>query len=211
MCPTPLEGLATNGIVHFDPNAYIRDGVSQYISEQDAYLPFDRPLYATPCPTMNYPQPPMVMHPQPHRDVYVRHEKRTSPWTAGIIGVVLGGLAAFLGYELFKGKEYHIDGGQVKEKAKGVWGSIKDFAGNAKDKVVSFFKGKKGESAVDKVVTAAAQGVNKVQNGFFKTKWRKTKIAAGIAASLGVVYLAYRLITGRNHKAAATSSSGGHE
>lgn len=202
MCPTPLEGLATNGIVHFDPNAYIRDGVSEYISEQDAYLPFDRPLYATPYPGMNYP-PPVVIHEQPHRDVYVRHEKHSSSWGAGIIGAVLGGLAAFLGYKLFKDKEYHISGGQVKEKAKGLLDKAGDALKGAKDKVVSFFKGKKGESAVDKVVTAAAQGVNKVQNGFFKTRFRKTKIAAGIAAGLGVVYMAYKFITGRNHKAAA--------
>lgn len=202
MSSAAVQGLARNGIIHFDPEAYIRDGVSEYIAGQDAYLPFDQPLYATPYPGMNYP-PPVVMQEQPHRDVYIRHEKHTSPWTAGIIGAVLGGLAAFLGYELFKGKDYHISGGEVKEKAQGIWENAKDLAKSAKDKVSSFIKGKKGESAVDKVVAEAAQGVNKVQNGFFKTRFRKTKIAAGIAAGLGVVYLAYKFITGRNHKAAA--------
>lgn len=202
MCPTPLEGLATNGIVHFDPNAYIREGASQYIAEQDAYLPFDRPLYATPYPGMNYP-PPVVMHEQPHRDVYVRHEKHSSSWGTAIIGALAGALALFAGYELFKDKEYHITGGQVKEKAQGLWEDTKDLAKGAKDKIGSFFKGKKGESVVDKVVVEAAKGVSKVQNGFFKTRFRKTKIGIGIAAGLGVVYLGYKFITGRSHKAAS--------
>lgn len=204
MYPMTLERLVPNGMAY--SNAY---ALSQSFDLQDAYLPLDRPLYATPSYPMTAYPPPVMQQP-PHRDVYVRHEKHMSSWAAGIIGAALGGLAAFLGYELLKDKEYHIDGGQVKEKAKGLLEKTGDLLKGAKDRVVSFVKGDKGASAVDKVVTAAAQGVNKVQNGFFKTRWRKTKIAAGIAASLGVVYLAYKLITGRNHKAAAPSH-GGHE
>lgn len=211
MSSASVQGLARNGIIHFDPDAYIRDGASEYVTEQDAYLPFDKPLYATPYPGAVYP-PPAVMQPQPHKDVYIRHEKHSSSWGAGIIGVVLGALAAFCGYELLKDKDQHhiIDGTQVKEKAKGFWGSIKDFAVNTKDKVASWFKGKKGVSSVDKVVNVAAQGAKKVQDGFFQTRFRKTKIAVGIAACVGVVYLAYKLITGRNHKA-ETKSHDGHQ
>lgn len=215
MCPTPIEGLATNGIVHFDPDAYIRDGASQYVSEQDMYLPFDRPLYATPYPAYAVP----VMRPeQPHKDVYIRHEKHSSfSWGTALISAIVGGIATFLGYELLKDKdnktissaasEVKSDivtgaknaGVKVKEKAKGFFASAKDFVVNCKDKVVSWFKGKKAESSVDKVVNEAAKNSNNVQTGFFKTRFRKTKIGLGIAAGLGVLYLVYKSFVGKSN------------
>jgi hypothetical protein len=225
MCSTPLEGLATNGIVHFDPNAYIRDGASQYIAEQDVGLPFDRPLYATPFPGGIYPVP--VMHPeQPHRDVYIRHEKHSSPWGTAIIGTAVAALATYLGYELFKDKdpatvtptgkpdakpnakaEPAAIGEKVKDKAKGFYEDAKDFATETKDKVVGWVKGKKGESEVDKVVNEAARGSVKEQTGFFKTRFYKTKIGLGIVAAAGALYALYRVFAGRSHKAPAQSHS----
>lgn len=238
MCPTPIEGLATNGIVHFDPDAYIRDGVSEYISEPDSYLPFDRPMYASPFPA-GYPAP--VMRPQqPYRDVYTRHEhheKHSGSWLGILAGAAVGALGTVLGYEILKDKDNTAKSGaapevkpeatpesktegkpdikttitetgeKVKEKAKGFWGNVKDFAKRTKDRVVSWVQGKKSESSVDKVVNDAAKGPIKEQTGFFKTRFRKTKIGLGIAAGLTVLYMIYKAFTGRSKHSAHSQNS----
>jgi hypothetical protein len=213
MCSSSVEGLATNGIVHFNPEAYIRDGAAQYIAQENMELPFDRPLYATPFPPV-YAVP--VINPgQPRRDVYVRHEKHSSSWTGPIIGAVVGALAAYLGYEVFKDKDHVVGSPEVKpevkatpkitvekakEKAKGLLGECKDGLVGAKDKFVGWVKGKKVESEVDKVISEAAKNPAKEQKGFFATRFYKTKIALGVAASLAVLYTVYKAFTGKSKK-----------
>jgi len=220
MCPTPIEGLATNGIVHFDPEAYLKDGSSQYVSEQSFELPFDRPLYATPFPPA-YAVP--VINPgQPYRDVYVKHEeKHSSSWTGAFIGTVVGALATYLGYEAFKGKGHVVGspevkpevkpdakatlkttGEKMKKGTKGFLDGCKAYAIGAKDKFVGWVKGKRVETEVDKVISEAAKNPAKEQKGFFATRFYKTKIALGVAASLAVLYAVYKAFTGRSQQSA---------
>lgn len=228
-----VQGLARNGIVHFDPDLYIREGVAQYVEPDDGYLPFDRPLYATPFP-LGYPVP--VMQPeQPHKDVYVRHEKHSSSWGTAIIGAAVGALATYLGFELFKDKNKAVvrpletaseakteaktevksdvktEAGSTVEKAKestkGFFADLKDLAIETKDKIVGWVKGKKVESEIDKVVNDAARNSASVQKGYFKTRFQKTKIALGIAAAGTALYVIYNWISGRNHNAKAQNNS----
>lgn len=223
MSSAHVQGLARNGIIHFDPDAYIRDGVAHYVEQDDGYLPFDRPLYATPYP-WGYRVP--VMQPeQPHRDVYVRHEKHSSSWAGPIIGAIAGALGVYLGIKLFADKkeilinqdgtrvdvkaEAKAAGEKVKEGAKGFFEDAKDVAKETKDKVVGWFKGRKVESDIDKVVNEASRNPASVQKGYFKTRFQKTKIALGIAAGAAVLYTIYKFFTGRSHNA-APPSNGGH-
>lgn len=219
MSSAHVQGLARNGIIHFDPDAYIRDGVAHYIEQDDGYLPFDRPLYATPFP-LGYRVP--VMYEQPQKDVYVRHEKHSSSWAGPIIGAIIGALGVYLGCQLFKDKNEIVlnpDGTKaevkrdVKAEAKAVGEKVKEgakgFFEDAKDKVVGWFKGRKVESDIDKVINEASKNSASVQKGYFKTRFQKTKIALGIAAGATVLYTIYKFLTGRSHNA-ATSSSGGH-
>lgn len=235
-----VQGLARNGIIHFDPDAYIRDGVAHYVEQDDGYLPFDRPLYATPFP-LGYRVP--VMQPeQPHKDVYVKHEKHSSSWGAAIIGAAIGALGMYLGYEFFKDKEKVVvkpvetspeakpevksdvkadakaevkteaksTAEKAKEGTKGFFADVKDLAVETKDKVVGWFKGKKVESEIDKVVNDAARNPAPVQKGYFKTRFQKTKIALGIAAAGAALYVVYNWIFGRSHNSSAPPNSGGH-
>lgn len=217
-----IQGLARNGIVQFDPEAYIQDGVTHYMAQDEGYLPLDRPLYATPYP-WGY-RVPVMQPPEPHRDVYVRHEKHSS-WAGPIIGTLIGALAVYLGIKLFKDKneilinpdgtrvdvkaEAKAAGEKVKEGAKGFFADAKDVARETKDKVVGWFKGRKVESDIDKVVNEASRNPASVQKGYFKTRFQKTKIALGIAAGAAVLYTVYKFITGRSHNS-APPSNGGH-
>lgn len=227
MSSAHVQGLARNGIIHFDPDAYIRDGVAHYVEQDDGYLPFDRPLYATPFP-LGYRVP--VMYEQPHKDVYVRHEKHSSSWAGPIIGAIIGALGVYLGYQFFKDKnetvlnpdgtkaevkrdvkaEAKATGEKVKEGAKGFFEDAKDVAKETKDKVVGWFKGRKVESDIDKVINEASRNPASVQKGYFKTRFQKTKIALGIAAAATVLYTVYKFLTGRSHNAPAPSNGGGH-
>lgn len=220
MSSTPVQGLARNGIIHFDPDAYIRDGVAQYVEQDDAYLPFDRPLYATPFP-VGY-RVPVIYPEQPHHDVYVKHEKHSSSWGGPIIGAIAGALAMYLSYTTLKNKDTAVvkpveakpevkpdvktDAKSTVEKAKegtkGFFADVKDLAKETKDKVVGWFKGKKVASEIDKVVNEAAKNPASVQKGYFKTRFYKTKIGLGIAAAGTVLYMIYKSLTGKSHQGA---------
>lgn len=229
-----VQGLARNGIIHFDPDAYIRYGVAQYVEQDDGYLPFDRPLYATPY--VGYP-PPTMRQEQPHHDVYVKHEKHSSSWGAAIVGAIIGALGMYLGYEFFKDKDKTVvkpvetkpevkpevkseaktdvkteaksTVEKAKEGTKGFFADVKDLAVETKDKVVGWFKGKKVESEIDKVVNDAARNPASVQKGYFKTRFYKTKIALGIAAAATALYIVYNWFAGKSHDS-AQSHGGGH-
>lgn len=233
-----VQGLARKGIINFDPDAYIKEGIAEYMEQDDAYLPFDRPLYSTPY--VGY-RAPMMRPEQPHHDVYVRHEKHSSSWGPAIIGAAVGALATYLGYELFKDKEKSVVNPietkpeikpeakpevkseaksdvkpeakstveKAKEGTKGFFTDLKDLAGETKDKVVGWFKGKKVESEIDKVVNDAARNPASVQKGYFKTRFYKTKIALGIAAAATALYIVYNWFAGKSHDS-AQSHGGGH-
>lgn len=221
MSSAHVQGLARNGIIHFDPDAYIRDGVAHYTERDEGYLPFDKPLYASPY----VPYGITYVNPEPHQDVYVRHDKHSSSWAGPIIGTLIAALGVYLGYKLFADKkeivlnpdgtrvdikaEAKAAGEKVKEGAKGFFADAKDVAKETKDKVVGWFKGRKVESDIDKVVNEASRNPASVQKGYFKTRFQKTKIALGIAAGAAVLYTIYKFFTGRSHKA-APSSNGGH-
>lgn len=98
-----LENLSSNGIVNFDAEAYVKEGHSKYAEnhENDAYLPFDKPLLATPHLYGVQPGPHLGGHPE--IDAFISHKKEHPPlnWKQILIGLGAAGLATFGGIKLF--------------------------------------------------------------------------------------------------------------
>lgn len=189
-----MDNLARYGIVSFSPEAYVMDGVSQYVAEQNSELPFDRPLYAN--PHIHYGGG-YVNTGYPPRDVYVRHEERSNSWLGGLIGAALGGLATYLGIKyLGDGKANPAaapnpaPAAKTNSKIKEAWNKVKEFFKTCKDKVVEWFKDKKGTTTA----STATNGTAKNSKRFYKTK-----IGLGIAAGLVALYAIYKAVTGRRH------------
>lgn len=87
-----FENLAANGIIDFDANAFVYGGKQVPAThEEEPYMPFDKPLMASPnVPVM---MPGVTMHQQPHRDQF-GNEKKITPKEA-LTAVILAGLGVF--------------------------------------------------------------------------------------------------------------------
>lgn len=84
--------LESNGIINFDADAYIKSGIAKPAHEEDAYLPFDKPLLATPQVFGVYPGPHLSGHPDV--DAFITHKKEHAPLTWKQILAGIGGLTA---------------------------------------------------------------------------------------------------------------------
>lgn len=88
-----LENLSSNGIVNFDADAYVNSGISRYAGNHDeGYLPFDKPLLATPQYFGVYPGPHLSGHPDV--DAFITHGKEPFRPTWKQILAGIGGLTA---------------------------------------------------------------------------------------------------------------------
>lgn len=109
-----FESLAANGIIDFDANAYVYGGKNLPAHKQDSYLPFDRPLMAS--PDVGHLGSNTNMHKQPEKDEFKTNRKSSSATT---FGLVLGSVvAAFFGMKLFtKLNDYFNTKAIAKKKA----------------------------------------------------------------------------------------------
>ena len=196
MCSS-MDGLAANGIINFNPDAYVQSGVAQYAEEQSMELPFDRPLYATPY--VPYYRVGYMNPGQPLRDTYVRHESR-SQGLSGIdvlAGILVGGAATYLGVKVLSDNKVKPATAAAASK-KGFFTKCKDAIFEAKDTVVSWVKKIRGVSDTEKLINEAAKNSAKEQKGFFTNRFYKTKIAGCIAAGVIALYAIYKAVAGRS-------------
>lgn len=139
-----LDNLATNGIIDFDAEAYVKGLPPRFIGRPERYvgLPGEMPLMAEPPTYGVYPGAHLSGHPR--KDGFENHEgeeDRNPGWKKALMTVLLSGLA-IIGAVRYRGKIAEIFN---KKKAAVTSPSFKqkvsDFFSNAKTKVVEFFKG----------------------------------------------------------------------
>lgn len=139
-----LDNLATNGIIDFDAEAYVKGLPPRFIGRPERYvgLPGEMPLMAEPPAYGVYPGAHLSGH--PGRDGFEHHEieEGSNPsWKQALMTVLLSGLAVVgaIKYrskivELFNKKKAAVTSPSFKQK-------VSDFFSNAKTKIVEFFKG----------------------------------------------------------------------
>ncbi len=162
--PSALDNLASNGIINFDADAYVKGETPRYVGNPgQACLPFEQPLPAFPQQG-RVPQIPE----QPKKDEFVhkKEEKGNPSWKKALAFVLVAGAAAFLG---FRHRE------KLGKFAKNMWAKIKSI-GTKKPTPV------KVAPAPTPVATAATKPKSKIP------KW--VKITGGsLLGLLGLVGL----------------------
>lgn len=223
-----LDGLASNGVINFDADAYVKGTTPRYVGNPfgSQYLPFDQPIITSP----NYYgiAPGANLSGHPSTDAFVSKgegkEGHQLPWNKIIAGGIIGSLALFIAS---KAKNIF-----VKDTNKAT--KIGEVFNNCKDKVVNFFKDgettKKVKEAADAVKDTTKETAKEVtetvkdtikevtkdttekaaestKKGLFssiKDKIsklpKKAKIAGGIGIGLVVLYEAYKHITGAQNQ-----------
>lgn len=98
-----LESLSKSGIIDFDADAYIKNGVSKPVETESSYLPFDKPL--VPIASPYGITPGEQLKGEPSKDAFVSHKEKEhskSNWKQILGGIIAGGIATFGGFKLFK-------------------------------------------------------------------------------------------------------------
>lgn len=195
-----MDSLAANGIINFDPDAYVMNGVSRAMAEEDSGLPFEKPLYADPY----VPYRVAYIRPeQPHRDVYVRHEKNEGiSWKSILLGLLAGGGITYAGFKILENNDEKVQtkltGTTAKKDGKTFWVKCKESIKQTKDDFVGWIKKKRAGSEIEKAVNEAAKNPAKELKGFFK-RFYKTKIALIAGAGLVGLYAIYKAFASRSH------------
>lgn len=191
-----LDSLASNGIINFDPEAYVKTGASKFEGEQENYLPFDKPLLATPQ-MYGMPYAPQL-HGEPENDAFVSRlkEKHSKlPWKGIAVTSVIGGLALAAGIKiksLFNNR--HIFSNPIKTKSNkqsgGFFSNITSrFKKDGKEEV------KKRSKKAAETSKKEAENVAKESKGFFKRLKnlpKSAKIIGGITAGIVGLYAVYK-------------------
>lgn len=96
--PGAYDNLMSNGVVDFDPEAFIKRGEAVPSTAAPVYLPFEQPLLMPEMPKM---------HVQPHEDEFKKEkeepkEEHKTNWKKTLTLAVLGAAAAVGGYKTYK-------------------------------------------------------------------------------------------------------------
>lgn len=139
-----LDNLATNGIIDFDAEAYVKGLPPRFVGSPERYvgLPGEMPLMAEPPVYGVYPGARLSGHPRRDGFEYPEIEEGGNPsWKKALATVLLSGLAVIgaIRYrgklaKFFSEKKAEVTSPSFKQK-------VSDFFKNAKTKVVDFFKG----------------------------------------------------------------------
>lgn len=198
MSYSSVDNLMKSGIINFDPEAYVRNGASVYVPQDNETLPFDKPLYPLSFYS-SFGAPPYASG-EPNGDAFISRTPRETPppWKGILAGFLLTGLAIFAGTKLFHKKP-------VVEEVK-----PKGFFIKCKDKIKSWFKPKnevkkveKTEKTVTETVKETAKDVVKDKKGFFKKLPKWAKIGGGALGGVFGLYLIYKAFAPHRHYAAA--------
>lgn len=204
-----LDSLATNGIINFDPDAYIKSGAARFEgeNENEKYLPFDKPLLATP---QMYGMP-YGTHGESENDAFISHKKEHHSkhnWKGIITLAIIGGLGIFTGAKI---KSLFNKKPKVNTPVK----TLRTKVGEFFEHIASWFKaeGKKEvkdvaqkapQKAPDKVVEKEVGKAAEKSKGVFKKLPKWTKVTGGIAAGLLGLFAVYKAFFA--HKAQAHMS-----
>lgn len=183
-----LDNLASNGIINFDADAFVRGTEPRYAGKPGPtpQLPLDQPI-------MDYdPKSYGVnagskLHGEPANDAFIRHGESSSHKTNWVKTLLLAAAAA-LGLsacaKAFAGKKAVKKG---KEKVNGFFAGLKD-------KLPSWAKPKdKAAEEAAKKAAEEAEAAKKV--GFLKKIPKWAKYTGGTLAGLFGLYEAYKFIT----------------
>lgn len=201
-----LDRLASNGIINFDPEAYIYGAPPRYVGNPNGYigLPQDRPLPVMPESYGITPGYNLSGHPT--NDAFVNHENgeskhNTSSWKSILAGIVFAGLALYAGVKckaklskLF-GKKNNLTSNKnniitrLKDK-------FKEFIGSSTSSATS------ATASTSAAATATAPAAESVAANTAKksSKFVKGLKIAGVSlASLVGLYGTYKFIRQQQH------------
>lgn len=202
-----LDNLATNGVINFDADAFLKGTKPRYVGspEPELYMPGDQPLLDSPNIPVYGVTPGAQLKGQPSRDAFVSHEGAENSGsisiktalTAGIIGV----LGIFTGSKI-KSK-FGKQGASVGSgKAAARISTIKDKISNTAENLASSIsawagKGKAPEAA--ETAKAAKETVKSAAETIEKKKGipKPVKIGALVVAGALGLYEIYRAIKER--------------
>lgn len=101
--PSSLDQLASEGIVNFDSEAFIKGTTPRYVGAPHMGLPFEQPLNTyNPAPQHGAEQPQLAK--QPHKDEFInkKEEHKIPAWKKLLAGGLLAGVIAFVGIKYGK-------------------------------------------------------------------------------------------------------------
>lgn len=201
---SPLDVLASNKIINFDPEAFVKGTTPRYVGDPDGetYLPFEQPLMATPTciPPIGTP-----LSGQPEHDEFSgsgHHEKKHN-WRKILTAVLAAGLLVLGGIKLKSAF------GKLAEKLKLKKANAapkQGFLANIKTKVTGWFNKVKSaitgkpvpvQQAPQTATTATNTAANTGKTATKKVpKW--LKIAGGSFAGLLGLYALFKMFAGRH-------------
>ncbi len=190
-----LDSLASNGIIDFDADAFVRGTTPRYVGDPDGptYLPFERPLLAEPYLGGKH------LSGQPKHDEYVSpHNKKSHlNWKQALAGVIVAGLLVLGGIKC-KGLFTRI--GKLFSKKKNAGTAPKEgFFARIKSKVKGFFE--KNKSAVTTKIAKSEETAKKAKVSIgdkIKNMPKWAKITAGVSAGLLGLYGLFKMTSGRS-------------
>lgn len=209
-----LDSLASNGIINFDADAYIKGTKPRYVGNPfgSEGLPYDQPMMASPFYGVT-PGAHLSGHPSTDAFVTRGEEKGNShiPWNKILAG---GIIASLIGYTGIRVKEFFTKNPNKKSeivdtfnKCKDEVGKLvkgKDTAGNAKAETeVASSAEKPVEKTVEKAAETTKNGIlATIKEKFASLKNKishlpkKVKIGGGITIGLIGLYEIYKHFAG---------------
>lgn len=199
-----LDNLASNGIINFDADAFVKGTPPRYAGspEQQLYLPFDKPLMSTPDEGNKHNiKPGEKLSGEPEQDAFISkgHEYKPMNWRGWLMAGIVGSVVLYTASKL----------GKISDGAKNATEKAKGFFGTCKDKVTSLFKPKEAKEAskeaakeAPKETKAAETTIEKAKSKLVSLfdkmpKWGKP-VAIGAAALLGL-YGLYQVVKPKPH------------
>ena len=191
-----LDSLATNGIIDFDADAYIKGTAPKFVGTPN-YLPGEQPL-----PAFNPPGQNAKLAGQPAKDAFISNEKKAnSDWKKYTFFGLIAGLAALCTAKLIKTKPTVSSIGNffkkqvdwLKSKFKKTTPAITGTPAAAPTETTA---------ATTKTISTKAKEIFKNISEKIKALPKGVKIAGGILAGVIVLDEVYKTLFGKktHHK-----------
>ncbi len=178
-----LDNLAANNIINFDADAYVKGTTPRYAGNpegEEHYLPFDKPLLATPTSQYGISSGPQL-HGAPSKDAFIsrgeEHKSQALPWSEILTIGSVSALAIAAGIKI---KSFLNKQTTTSLTTGGIVSTLKA-------KVAPFPK-------LTKLLKEAKKYIKELP------PWGK--VTGGIASGLAVLYGIYKLTSGKEGQVA---------